>query len=1154
MFQTFTGNSRRPRQVNLSGRTNNPFAAVQSQGPPNALAHAQTERRARQEERNRLQAAKHIQKTWRGYKVRKGFHDQLRDRFDEGMGREGFEQSIELLSLLVRFARPGQYIRIDEARVLDLGVRISSQERHFAEAKQPYGSSHIVSSLLKFRQLLVSCLSQENTSYSPGIANSQVQLQGNQLIEILSHTWRIVPQDTAPRLQRQYASLCRPTQSFQELSGTTSAALKTLLCLPLKTREGCHGLLYGLLVQPRIPTPVLDILAQEMDTKLFFSELRSRSHEALQSNNQRLTTSHMGELRWTLAYVIYLNSAPKSKADAETNIDYISAVTDLLSIIKPATILDASHATHDKNVLFVREQLQKLIGPKDISAAFSGAGLLISSSSIDASVLANYILTLLRVFPRRADDVRMWIYRMSSSSAATNDVTQSQSTPAIKLFWTAVSKSGVYLQISSDSGATKSLLTGITLSTPSGRQTYYEWRLILLFFELYLFALRIIDDESFMASMSKTSTLAASDMLKLDQILGLTTFLKNLAFAIYTQSQNITQGTPSDHTEHSLAAYFGRDAPNSGPKTAPRKLSKGDSETDMAQDSIHHLKGLTTGLLRMLYERDSRRRFLPHDHWLVPGFQPQQFIQAVFQEHTYRQRLERENDDETTQEATDEDDMDGDGLIVSQHTQQVRRHTWRQQHQQRAARERMLGTIAPRLEILQNVPFFIPFATRVQIFREFVKEDQLERRGGATDPEIWRLRIMSRHSLSRDVRPLELTSHHATVQRERIFDDAFDQFFPLGEGLKEPIQITFKDRFDTIEAGIDGGGITKEFLTSITSEAFTSKSGYKLFSENDKNLLYPNPLALDELEDTMRQVGGTPGAEGWHATIRDLLQKYEFAGRIVGKCLYEGILVDVPFAPFFLQKWALTGGSGSTGNESGYRASINDLRDLDQELYQNLLKLKNYPGDVEELGLDFTVTDRVGTKVVNRPLRPSGADIAVTNQNRPLYIAFVAQYRLQKQPAKQTRAFLQGLGTMVSPHWLSMFNQSELQTLLSGDTSGIDVADLRNNTEYGGVYVIGNDNREHLTVEKFWEVMQELPDAERRKVLKYVTSTPRGPLLGFSHLNPKFSIRDSGNDQARLPSSSTCVNLLKLPIYTTKKTLREKLLYAINSGAGFDMS
>ena len=135
-----------------------------------------------------------------------------------------------------------------------------------------------------------------------------------------------------------------------------------------------------------------------------------------------------------------------------------------------------------------------------------------------------------------------------------------------------------------------------------------------------------------------------------------------------------------------------------------------------------------------------------------------------------------------------------------------------------------------------------------------------------------------------------------------------------------------------------------------------------------------------------------------------------------------------------------------------------------------------------------------------------------------------------------------------------MFNQSELQTLVGGDSSEIDVADLRRNTLYGGVYALGDDREEHPTVKLFWQVMQRISDLDRRKVLKFVTSTPRAPLLGFGQLNPRFSLRDSSADQERLPSTSTCVNLLKLPRYTDANVLQEKLLYAVNSGAGFDLS
>lgn len=214
---------------------------------------------------------------------------------------------------------------------------------------------------------------------------------------------------------------------------------------------------------------------------------------------------------------------------------------------------------------------------------------------------------------------------------------------------------------------------------------------------------------------------------------------------------------------------------------------------------------------------------------------------------------------------------------------------------------------------------------------------------------------------------------------------------------------------------------------------------------------------------------------------------------------------------------------------------------------------------MEDFSLDFTVTDTIPipgatNRTVTKDLISQGSTTAVTNKNRLVYISYIARYRLQLQPALQTNAFLQGLGQIIQPAWISMFNQAELQTLVSGETGDIDVEDLRRNTLYGGVYTVGDDFQEHPTIQLFWEVMHKMSNEERQQVLRFVTSTPRGPLLGFSHLNPRFSIRDSSEDQERLPSTSTCVNLLKLPRYSNAETLRTKLLYAVSSGAGFDLS
>ena len=51
-----------------------------------------------------------------------------------------------------------------------------------------------------------------------------------------------------------------------------------------------------------------------------------------------------------------------------------------------------------------------------------------------------------------------------------------------------------------------------------------------------------------------------------------------------------------------------------------------------------------------------------------------------------------------------------------------------------------------------------------------------------------------------------------------------------------------------------------------------------------------------------------------------------------------------------------------------------------------------------------------------------------------------------------------------------------------------------------------------------------------------------------------LSVRKTKVVQGRLPTASTCFNLLKLPNYTKKSVLREKLRLAISMNTGFELS
>lgn len=61
-------------------------------------------------------------------------------------------------------------------------------------------------------------------------------------------------------------------------------------------------------------------------------------------------------------------------------------------------------------------------------------------------------------------------------------------------------------------------------------------------------------------------------------------------------------------------------------------------------------------------------------------------------------------------------------------------------------------------------------------------------------------------------------------------------------------------------------------------------------------------------------------------------------------------------------------------------------------------------------------------------------------------------------------------------------------------------------------------------------------------------------LLPLQELYPAFCIHNGGNDLERLPTASTCMNLLKLPEFCDQQLMRNKLLYAIESSSGFELS
>lgn len=865
------------------------------------------------------------------------------------------------------------------------------------------------------------------------------------------------------------------------------------------------------------------------------------------------------DLIWLLAHFIQLCGAQQGPSNNSANVNavftQITALSTEISFrfgtqseLNAADEPDINGGLSTGEV-YIKEQLLSLINVDRMTQLLNEFANNLAQSSTQAvtgtSLLAGYILSLLHCFPNQADEVRMRLF-LEEISTSTGRI------PVVKFLWRMMENTSVFSKLVTESKSPEAVLQRYLNDRSHTAETQMEeqeWRIILLFLELYIFILRLSDDDDFFSGIypsilqtnASTSKIRACS-LSLHDVKDLSIFLKNTAFVLYYKASLLLKAAEMNQEKFNLNNYLGPGS-SSSPQSSSNAVNS--SATSPTRLDMLSLRTIIVTALKMVYERDSRKRFLPLSHWLMTDkLEGQDFIGAVILEEQSQRREEAENSDHETD---DEDQAmlshlpeSAAALFRGGRASRYARLEMLRSRQQRAQRERRLAEMGPKLEILKHMPFVVPFDTRVMIFRQFIRLDQ-ERREVQNNPFI--MQSLSRH-------------HQGQIRRGHLFEDAYNEFHKIGEGLKDPIQITFVDQFGAPEAGIDGGGVTKEFLMGVTTEAFGGQDGeLGMFEASSNGLLYPNPIAVDARREAMRRAGWGETDPEWKQGFTEQMKRFEFLGRVVGKCLYEGILVDLSFAGFFLLKWPSSG----PGEENNYKGSVNDLVDMDEELYQGMLRLKNYPGDVSELGLDFTVADQVSmpaqpVKTVTRKLIANGDQVYVTNDNRLLYISYMARHRLVVQPAMQTAAFLRGLRAIIPPSWLSMFNQSELQHLVGGDSSEINIDDLRRNTQYSGLYVIGDDRQEHPTIKLFWKVVEGFNDSQRRDLLKYVSSTPRAPLLGFSQLRPNFCIRDAGRDEDRLPSTSTCVNLLKLPIYTTEAALREKLLYAIQSGAGFDLS
>ncbi|XVE96691.1 hypothetical protein REPUB_Repub02eG0244500 [Reevesia pubescens] len=359
-----------------------------------------------------------------------------------------------------------------------------------------------------------------------------------------------------------------------------------------------------------------------------------------------------------------------------------------------------------------------------------------------------------------------------------------------------------------------------------------------------------------------------------------------------------------------------------------------------------------------------------------------------------------------------------------------------------------------------------------------------------------------------------------SVRRAYVLEDSYNQLrMRPTQDLKGRLNVQFQG-----EEGIDAGGLTREWYQLLSRVIFDK--GALLFTTVGNNATFqPNPNSVYQTEH---------------------LSYFKFVGRVVAKALFDAQLLDVYFTRSFYK------------HILGVKVTYHDIEAVDPDYYKNLKwMLENDVSYIPDLTFSMDADEEKHilyekTEVTDYELKPGGRNIRVTEETKHEYVDLVADHILTNAIRPQINSFLEGFNELVPRELISIFNDKELELLISG-LPEIDLDDLKANSEYTG-YTSASP-----VIQWFWEVVKAFNKEDMARLLQFVTGTSKVPLEGFKALQgisgpQRFQIHKAYGAPERLPSAHTCFNQLDLPEYSSKEQLQERLLLAIHEaseGFGF---
>jgi len=352
------------------------------------------------------------------------------------------------------------------------------------------------------------------------------------------------------------------------------------------------------------------------------------------------------------------------------------------------------------------------------------------------------------------------------------------------------------------------------------------------------------------------------------------------------------------------------------------------------------------------------------------------------------------------------------------------------------------------------------------------------------------------------------------VQREHLLQQTLIHISSASTiDLKKPLKVVFVG-----EEGVDAGGVKKELFQLLISQLFSDQYGMFHTAASGRVLWITH-------------------------TNRWCSDEYKLVGTLLALAVYNGVLLDVQLPAVFYRKLLQQ-------QPTVQSSLMEDLKGIDPELHTGLLQLLHFEPAMEVEYVfckNFIVEwDEYGAPM-SKELIEDGKSVAVTADNRQLYVDKLLDWTLNESISEQFSSLLEGFHRIINPSMIEHFTALELERLMTG-LPHLDFKELEESTEYVGDSTWTTENP---VITAFWSVIHSLPFEDKQKFLLFVTGSNKAPVGGLKKLN--LRIQRMGPHSDSLPTAHTCFNTLLLPEYSSSDVLKDRLLKAIHECEGFGL-